>query len=91
MPKLVSGSDLPPALQREARARFVHRYTGEHMPAWVRQQRARGIYYPVHFRDDAEWLARTEFFVNVDGSLSERPSYCYSRPTFPNGRTIEHR
>lgn len=30
----MKGSDMPLHLQREARRRFVHRFTGNHKPAW---------------------------------------------------------
>jgi hypothetical protein len=82
----VNGARLSPALQQEARRRYVHRFTGEHAPAWTRSPRPCGRPYPVHFRDDSDWLANTDFPVTKAGRLADRPSACQSRPTWPNGK-----
>lgn len=79
----VNGSKLSPALRLEARRRYVHRFTGEHVPAWARQPRPDGTAYPVQFADDADWLANTDFPVTKAGALASRPSDCRSRPTWP--------
>lgn len=82
------GAELPLQLQREALRTFLHRYTGDHVPAWVRREAARGIVYPKQFRDDAEWLAHTTFAVTKAGQLHREIGYCLSRPTFPDGTKI---
>jgi hypothetical protein len=75
-PSMVNGLELSPAAQQQAFRQFVHRYTGEHRPYWVISQ-------PVQFKDDADWLAHTRFYVTRDGNLCKGRS-CYSTPTWPN-------
>jgi hypothetical protein len=75
----IKGSELPARLQREALARFVYRYTGEHRPCW-----ATGQYMP-QFRDDQDWLGHTYFYVTNRGEIAKRPGRCDSYPTWPFG------
>jgi len=82
--KRIRGSDLPPRLQTEAKALFVHRCTGEHIPAWALRGHASGP-YKVQFADDAEWLAHTFFFVTERGEIARRPKHCESYPTWRGG------
>jgi len=58
---------------------FVHRYTGEHTPQWVKQNPA-----PLHFKDDADWLNNTYFEITKKGELSRKVNSCESTPTWPN-------
>lgn len=81
--KMILGSELCLPAQREALARFVHRFTGDHCPDWARRQ-PRRFACPVQFASDADWLAHTRFAVRSDGLLSERHRYCESSPTWPN-------
>lgn len=83
MPTMTRGSDLSPALQRQALATYVHRFTGDHRPAWSRKPRDDGRPYPLQFASDREWLEHTDFPVTKTGRLAEGD--CYSRPTWPNG------
>jgi hypothetical protein len=84
MANMVLGSDLSPSVKREALARFINRYTGDHKPDWVK--RATSTYlYPVQFRDDEEWLANTRFAVTAKGELDRRIIHCESTPTWPEG------
>lgn len=63
----------------------VHRFTGQHKPVWVHEARPAGGAYPVQFKDDADWLANTEFAVTKTGKLRRAKGVdCYSRPTWPN-------
>lgn len=78
------GSNLRPEVQREALNRFVHRFTGNHKPAWANKIWRDNLPYPLQFKDDADWLANTLFYVKADGTLSNRHSSCYSSPTWPN-------
>lgn len=80
----VLGSQLGESAKREALARFVHRFTGDHRPAWVRDRRPDGSPYPLHFKDDADWLANTRFHVRLNGKLCEASETCESSPTWPN-------
>lgn len=82
--KQVKGSDLRPEVQRDALNRFVHRYTGDHKPAWANRIWKDLKPYPLQFKDDTDWLANTLFWVKADGTLSNRHSFCYSSPTWPN-------
>lgn len=90
MAHYVNGASLPRHLQREALARYVYRYTGDHKPAWAAKEWKDGKPYPVQFKDDADWLAHTEFPVTRSGRLSDRPSACLSRPTWPDNPELRH-
>lgn len=81
----VKGDKLPEQLQREAKAAFVHRCTGEHIPQWARRGMGSGP-YRVQFKNDAEWLANTYFQVTEAGELAKRRP-CESTPTW-NGPLI---
>lgn len=82
MPHMQLGSTLSPQAQRQALARFVHRFTATHRPAWTNKPMPNGSPYPVQFADDNDWLAHTRFPVKADGTLSEREHYCQSSPTW---------
>lgn len=79
---MVRGTDLPQSLRREALARYVHRFTRDHVPAWSRQEWKDGLTYPVQFGSDSDWLAHTTFPLSKDGKrLLDAP--CCSTPTWP--------
>ncbi len=80
---LVLGSHLGPYMQSAVKRAFVHRFTGDHTPAWARQPMPNGSPYPVQFKDDTDWLANTYFWITVKGELAKRPSGCQSNPTWP--------
>ena len=80
----IRGTDLTPQARAQALAMFVHRYTGDHTPDWVRREPDK---YPLHFRDDADWLAHTFFWVTKTGRLAARRA-CISSPTFPFGAEV---
>jgi len=61
---------------------YIHRFTGEHTPSWVRGVYAR---YP-HFANDRDWLRGTTFHVRLDGRLDKRYTNCHSTPTWPHGK-----
>ncbi len=80
------GSTLPPALQEQCKRAYVHRYTGDHKPAWARELRPNGEPYEVQFKDDADWLAHTEFPIAGTCPALWRLTTkgdCYSTPTWP--------
>lgn len=82
------GSELSPAVQREALSAFVHRYTRDHVPAWARTADPKAFpngVYPVKFASDADWLANTMFAVTRKGLLDKRVKHCESSPTWPDG------
>jgi hypothetical protein len=82
--KTLLGSELSPDQQAAAKARFVHRYTGDHRPQWSYGIWKEKLPYPLQFVDDADWLVHTRFGVTASGRLSERATSCYSCPTWPN-------
>jgi hypothetical protein len=78
------GSQLAPKVKTEAMRRFVHRYTGEHRPTWVKNEKWKdGKDYPVQFADDEDWLAHTYFEVTKTGQLKDSAKWCESYPTWP--------
>lgn len=77
--KFTKGSELSPELQKQVKAQFVHRHTGDNKPAWAIQNKA-----PLHFKNDKEWLENTHFAVTKKGDLHKGTKYCNSNPTFPN-------
>ena len=79
------GYALRPEEQREALARFVHRYTRENIPAWSKIANS-----PVQFASDAEWLGNTLFRTNKDGALHATAS-CNSYPTWPDNPELQER
>lgn len=82
----VPGTMLCDEDRKHVLAAYVHRYTGEHVPEWVR---AAGQLYPVQFKDDLDWLAHSYFAVRRDGRLDERVKHCESHPTWPFGKEIK--
>jgi hypothetical protein len=81
----VSGSDLSPEEREHVKRAYVHRFTGQHKPDWVSRPRPNGKPYPLHFKDDDDWLRNTKFDVTKGGRLSRRTKHSQSNPTFPNG------
>lgn len=79
MSKLLPGNELHPDDIRDVLARYVHRYTRSHRPAWVRDTN-----YAVQFDSDDDWLANTKFRVRQDGRLDGRCNQCWSTPTWPD-------
>jgi len=84
------GIDLSPADQRRALARYAHRFTKEHKPAWANEAAGGGNMrwpgwpvYPVQFASDRDWLENTRFPVRENGTLAARGD-CYSCPTWPD-------
>lgn len=77
--KRALGSTLSPLVQKQALARFVHRFTRDHKPAWMQKTKDK-----LQFDSDAEWLAHTFFYVTSKGNLDERYGYCESNPTWPD-------
>lgn len=87
----VLGSQLSSKLQREVLSMFVHRFTGNHRPAWSREEWKDGMPYPLQFRDDQDWLNHTHFAITSKGTLDRREQYCMSNPTWPNNPELRIR
>jgi hypothetical protein len=86
------GNTLTQATQQKCLNRYVHRYTGNHKPAWVIHKTWKdGKPYPLQFATDAEWLANTFFAVRKDGQLDGRHAHCESHPTWPNNPELRTR
>ena len=72
-----------------AKAMYVHRYTMEHIPEWVRTSgpNANGKFYAPHFRSDREWYDNTLFYGESDLATKE---HCYTaKPTWPLGQWLD--
>lgn len=83
----ILGSELPLRLQEEAKLAWIYRYTGDHIPIWALEKSENGLYCPVHFKDDTEWLANTRFWVFGYEYLMLLPRRSSeSNPTFPLGK-----
>lgn len=82
----VRGTHLKPSARQEALARFINRFTGEHVPSWAKRPMPSGRPYAVQFKDDEDWLANTFFVVTKSGDLDRRYSFCESSPTWPFGQ-----
>jgi len=70
--------------QLQVLASYIHRFTEQHRPTWVKGNVAK---YP-HFTDDNDWLRNTRFHVRKNGRLDQRYKGCYSKPTWPKGQQI---
>jgi hypothetical protein len=80
----ILGSKLSAALKRQALSLYVHRFTGNHRPAWSNGIWKDGLTYPLQFKDDEDWLANTSFPISEKGTFDKRAQYCSSNPTWPN-------
>lgn len=75
------GTELSAPVQADALRRYVHRFTGDHKPQWVKDEAKT----PLQFIDDRDWLAHTRFAVTKRGALHGSIHHCESSPTWPNG------
>jgi len=80
------GSQLPPEIQKEAKRRFIHRFTAEHKPEWAYRTRSDGKPYKPHFASDQDWLNNTYFYIKKNGTLDNRFKHCMAHPTWPEGK-----
>lgn len=72
----------------QAKARYIHRYTMEHVPQWAQKQAPNGKFYAPQYRSDAEWFANTLFPPNHP--LGSRVTDCYSTGcTWPLGMWLD--
>lgn len=71
----------------QACARYPHRYTMEHVPAWARQSAPNGKFYAPQFRSDREWYEATKFHGESDFATRK---HCYtSGQTWPLGQWLD--
>lgn len=79
---------MPRLLFEEAKTRYVHRYTLEHVPAWARSPRDDGTFYAPQYRTDREWYDST-LFPGEPGHIGDR-NHCYStKETWPLGESLK--
>lgn len=72
----------------EAKSRYVHRYTMEHVPEWAKSAAPNGKFYAPQFRTDREWFDATLF--PPDNPLGPRVKDCYTTgQTFPLGQWLD--
>ena len=68
----------------EAKNKYPHRYTMEHVPEWARKPADNGKYYAPQYRSDKEWYDNTEFPTNP------REKHCQSNnPSWPKGQWLD--
>lgn len=89
--RYASGPTLNPSTRRAALARFVHRYTRDHVPRWAEVPLPSGELRPAHFASDEDWLAHTWFAVTKRGRLHEGVRACWSSPTWPDSPELRSR
>lgn len=70
-----------------AKARYVHRYTMDHVPAWARAKAHNGKFYAPQYRSDREWYELTKF--HGESELADK-KHCYSSgQTWPVGEWLD--
>lgn len=72
---------------KTACARYVHRFTMEHIPAWARKSMPNGRFYAPQYASDREWFENTKFpgdagYVGTHGDCQT------SGQTWPLGQTL---
>lgn len=73
-----------PLTLEQAKARYPHRFTMEHVPAWAADKRPDGNYYAPQYETDQEWYERTLF--PGEGHVRITEDHCTSNnPTWPMG------
>lgn len=77
-----------------AKALYVHRYTMEHVPAWVQCGTLTGddgvpTFYAPQYASDREWYDNTVFPGEPDFPEWQDNWHCYSRnQTWPLGKSL---
>lgn len=71
MPKLIKGENLTTQQIKQVKAAFVHRPTTENN---YPNRNPYGLRIPAV--NDSQWLREHAFYINVDGSLANKPNYC---------------
>lgn len=72
----------------EACARYVHRYTMEHVPAWAQKRAENGLFYAPQYRNDAEWYERTLFY-GEPGHYGTKNECCSAGQSWPLGQWLD--
>lgn len=70
----------------QAKARYPHRYTMEHVPQWAMKPKEDGTYYAPQYSTDLEWYENTLF--KGEHELAD-DGFCYSsNQTWPLGKSL---
>lgn len=77
-----------PLTFEQACARYVHRYTTQHVPAWARQPAPNGKFYAPQFRSDREWYEHTRFY-GEEGHIGRRTDCFTTGQTWPLGQWLD--
>lgn len=71
-----------------ARAQYVHRFTCEHIPAWVHKRAPNGKFYAPQYRNDAEWYENT-IFPGEQGHPRKEDHCMSDGQTWPLGQWLD--
>jgi hypothetical protein len=77
----------PPTFE-QAKAKYVNRFTMEHVPAWAKKPMANGKYYAPQYESDAEWYAST-LFPGEPGHHNGKNHCQSSNQTWPLGQFLD--
>lgn len=71
----------------QATARYVHRFTMDHVPSWATKVREDGTYYAPQFSSDREWYENTLF--PGESELCMNGSCYTTNHSFPLGKALQ--
>lgn len=77
----------------EAKSKYVHRYTMEHVPQWAKKAHShnelnKNVFYAPQYSSDKEWYDNTVF--PEEGTEITYENSCYSTgQTFPLGQWLD--
>jgi len=72
----------------QAKARYSHRFTCEHVPAWAREPRPDGRFYAPQYETCRQWYEATRF--PGEPGLHGNSRHCLSgSPTWPLGTALD--
>lgn len=72
----------------QAKARYVHRFTCEHVPAWATVPAPNGRYYAPQYATDREWYNKTAF--KGEPAWLGLTNECTSlKPSWPLGQWLD--
>ena len=76
-----------PITLEQARTRYVHRYTMEHVPQWARAAAPNGKHYAPQFKTDREWYEKTLFAG--ESKMANKNSCHTSGQSWPLGQWLD--
>lgn len=76
-----------PITFEQAKAKFVHRFTMQHVPRWASRAAPNGKYYAPHFVTDLEWYNMTKFYG--ESELADK-NFCHTTgQSWPLGKWLD--